>query len=229
MGEVALSDHGGSEATFCHGISLLLTRIDCRLATSVKEREAIFRLRYEAGMRDRTIYQRSSPNFSDYYDDAGNAYLLGLYIDDGLASSIRFHIGSKEQRRFPSLDLFPDSLKSELELGHVIIDCTRFVSDEHLSLLNRELPYATLRFCVLAAEHFKADYLITAVSPAHQAFYRRAFNYRPASEARLHPHLATYVRLMTMDYKGAADALYRRYPFFRSTPGERRKLFGYDS
>jgi N-acyl-L-homoserine lactone synthetase len=224
--EAALSDHAGPESSFSNRIALLQARIDCRAATTGEQREAIFRLRYEAGMRERPIAQRSSLTFSDRYDNTGNVYLLGLYIDDELASSIRLHIASKEQPQFPSLDVFADALQSELDVGRVIIDGTRFVADEHLSQLNRELPYATLRFCMLAAEHFHADYLITAASPPHDAFYRRAFNYRPTSERRLHPDLATPVRLMTLNYPTAADDLYRRYPFFRSTPAERWKLFG---
>jgi hypothetical protein len=218
----ALLDHAGPDSSFCNRVALLLARIDCRLATSGKQREAIFRLRYEAGMRERAFSQ----TFSDRYDYTSNVYLFGLYIDDELASSIRIHTSSQEQQQFPSLEMFADVLRSKFGSSQVIIDGTRFVADEHLSQLYRELPYATLRFCILAAEHFNADYLITAASPAHQAFYRRAFNYRSISEPRLHPDLASTVRLMTLNYPTSADDLDRRYPFFRSTPAERRKLFG---
>ena len=36
----------------------------------------------------------SSRTFFDAYDDTGNVYLLGLYIDNELASSIRLHVAS---------------------------------------------------------------------------------------------------------------------------------------
>ena len=111
-------------------------------------------------------------------------YLFGLYIDDELASSIRLHIGSKEQRQFPSFETFADILQPKLDAGKVIIDSTRFVADQYLSQLNRELPYATLRICILAAQHFNADYMIATASAQHQAFYRRAFNYLPVSQPR---------------------------------------------
>lgn len=221
-----LSDHAGPDSSFCNRVALLLARIDCRLATSGQQREAIFRLRYEASMRERAFSQTYSPTFSDRYDYTGNAYLFGLYIDDELASSIRIHTASKEEQQFPSFEMFADVLRSNFDSNDVIIDCTRFVADEDLSQLYRELPYATLRFCVLAAEHFKADHLITAASSAHQSFYRRAFNYRSISEPRRPSDLPSPVRLMTLSYPTSANDLYRRYPFFRSTPAERWKLFG---
>jgi N-acyl-L-homoserine lactone synthetase len=226
IGGAALSDQDRPESSFCDRIALLLTKIDCRPTTSGQQREAIFRLRYEARMRERAFSRHPSLSFSDRYDNAGNVYLLGLYIDDELASSIRLHIASKEQPELPSLNVFADVLRSKLDNGQIIIECTRFVADEHLSQLYRELPYATLRYCMLAAEHFNADHLITAASPAHQAFYRRAFNYRSISGPRCHPDRA--ISLMTLNYRTAADDLYRRYPFFRSSQAERRKLFGYN-
>jgi N-acyl-L-homoserine lactone synthetase len=226
--EAAVPAHTGLESGFCDRVALLLAGVDCRLVTSGEQREAIFRLRYAAGMREGAVSQRSSLTFWDPYDYASNVYLFGLYIDDELASSIRLHIASKEQHTFPSLDVFADVLRSKLSTGQVIIDCSRFVADEHLSRLYHELPYATLRICMVAAEHFNADRLITAASPAHQVFYRRAFNYKPMSEWRLYPDLATSVRMMALNYPSVADDLYRRYPFFRSTSAERQQLFGHN-
>jgi N-acyl-L-homoserine lactone synthetase len=225
--EATLSDHARPGSNFPDRVALLLARIDCRLIVSGEQREAIFRLRYEAGMREQAISRPSSLNLSDRYDNVGNAYLFGLYIDDELASSIRLHIASKEQREFPSINVFADVLESKLDTGQVIVGCSRFVADEHLSQLNRELPYATLRCCMLAAEHFNADYLITAASPMHQAFYRRAFNYRTISEPRFDPHAASPVRLMALNYQTSAEDLYWQYAFYRSTPAERRKLFSH--
>jgi hypothetical protein len=89
------------------------------------------------------------------------------------------------------------------------------------------LPYATLRICILAAQHFNADYVIAAASAQHQAFYRRALNYLPVSQPRPDAYRAAPVRLMMLHYPSAADELYRRYPSFRSTAAERRKLFQY--
>jgi len=195
------------------------------LATADEQRQAIIRLRYEASLRDQAIYGRRLPILSDRYDDTGEVYLFGLYIDDELASSIRLHIGSKEHSDFPSFEAFADILQPKLELGNVIIDSTRFVANQYLSQLNRDLPYVTLRICMMAAEHFNADYVITAATAQHQEFYRRAFNYQPVSQLRSDASLAAPARLMMLHYRTAADELHRRYPILCSTRAERRKLF----
>jgi hypothetical protein len=224
--QAGLSIPAGPESGFCDRVGTILARSDCRLAKSAKQREEIFRLRQAACARVRAISRHPFP--SDHYDFAGNVYLLGLYVDGELASSMRLHVASTRQHRSPSLDVFGDMLRSKLDGGQVILDCTRFVADEHFSRVWRELPYATIRLYMLAAEHFRADYLTIAANQSHQSFYRRAFNFRTISEPRLHPDLAVPARLMSLNYPIEADDLYGRYPFFRSTSDERRKLFAHD-
>jgi N-acyl-L-homoserine lactone synthetase len=218
------SGHADNDS-FSDRLAQLLARIEFRRADSGEQREAIFRLRYQAYTREGAISPNSSGMFSDHYDETDNAYLFGLYIDDELASSLRLHIASKQHPNFPSLEVFPDLLQPKLDAGKVLVDSTRFVADEALSRLHRGLPYATLRLCMLAAEQFRADDLLAAVRVEHQAFYRRAFNHRLICEPRPYPQLAKPISLMTVHYPTAAGQLYRRYPFFRSTFLERRMLF----
>ena len=189
--EAALSDRISPELSFSERVALLLAKSDCKLATSGEQREAIIRLRSEAGVRERSIHGHRPLTFSDRFDETGNVYLFGLYIDDELASSIRLHVASKEHHQFPSFEVFADILQPKLDAGKVIIDSTRFVADQYLAQLNRELPYATLQLCILAAQHFNADYLIATASAQHEAFYRRAFNYRSSiTEPRPDAYLA---------------------------------------
>jgi len=221
----SFSDHAGAESSFSDRIARLSDRIDYRLADSDERREAIFRLRYQAYIRDGTISPNASRTFSDRYDETSNVYLLGLYIDDELASSIRLHVPSREHPDSPSLEVFADVLQPELDAGKVIIDATCFVADENIARLHRGLPYATLRLCMLAARYFSADHLLAAVRTEHQAFYRRAFNYQLICEPRPYPLLAKPLGLMTVHYPSEADQIGRRYPFFRSPLFERRMLF----
>jgi N-acyl-L-homoserine lactone synthetase len=213
-----------TEKNLSDRIAALLARIECRRADSVGEREAIFRLRYEAYLREGAISANSSRRFSDAYDDSPNAYLFGLYIDDALASSIRIHVASKEHPACLSLAAFPDILQPELDAGKVIIDPTRFVADERLSRIHRGLPYATLRLCPMAAEHFRADLVLAAVRVEHQAFYRRAFNQQLICEPRPYPNLTKPLSLMAIRYPADVDQRWRQYPF-TSTFVERQKLF----
>ncbi len=232
MASVALSHQsrvgkieGEDAGTFSDGVSKLLERIDCRRADTAEEREAIFRLRYQAYRREGAITANASETFSDPFDDIGLVYLFGLYLDNELASSIRIHVGSKEHPHFPSLEVFSDVLKPHLDAGKVIIDPTRFVSDERLSRLHRGLPYATLRLSMVAAEHFHADYVLAAVRAEHQAFYRRAFNQQVICEPRPYPQLIKPISLMAVHYPSLVDQLWQRYSFIPSTVSERRRLF----
>jgi hypothetical protein len=213
------------DQTFADHVTQLLARVVYRKGDSAEQREAFYRLRHDAYLREGAISADSCGTFSDAYDETDNAYLFGVYIDDQLASSLRLHAASKEHPHMPSLRVFPGYLQPDLDAGKVLIDSTHFVAEEHLSRLYRGLPYVTLRLCVLAAEHFRADYLFAAVWKEHQPFYRRAFNFQLISKPRAYPPLAKPFSLMRVYCPSAAEEWYRRYPFFRSSLHERRRLF----
>jgi N-acyl-L-homoserine lactone synthetase len=214
-----------AQGAFSDSVGRLLARIDYRRADSAEEREAIFRLRYDAYLREGAISGNPSGTFLDRYDDRPNAYLFGLYIDGKLASSIRIHVASKEQPSSLSLEAFPDILRPELDAGKIIIDPNRFVADPSLSRTHRGLPYATLRLSMMAAQHFNADLVLAAVRVEHQAFYRRAFNQQVICEPRPYPNLNKPLCLMAIHYPSAVNELWRRYPFIPATASERRRLF----
>jgi hypothetical protein len=90
----------GPHSSFSVSVAKLLDRIDYRRADTAESCEAIFRLRYQAYMRDGTITANASGTFSDHYDDTDNVYLFGLYIDGELASSIRHHVATREHPYF---------------------------------------------------------------------------------------------------------------------------------
>src|ERR1051326_8762746 len=122
--------------SFADRVANLLDRIDCRIAESDAERDAIFRLRYRAYLNEAAILPNSSQSFSDRYDELDNSWLFGLYLDGELASSIRVHVTSDDHSEFPSRKVFADLLEPELDAGKVIVDPTRFVTNKALSRLN---------------------------------------------------------------------------------------------
>jgi hypothetical protein len=77
----------------------------------MEERQAIFRLRYQAYVREGLIPANPFARFTDPADGAEDAYLFGVYIDGKLASSIRLHIGCRRRPAVPSRDVFPDALR----------------------------------------------------------------------------------------------------------------------
>jgi hypothetical protein len=222
----AISCPAPAESGLSDRVFELLGKIDCELAETDEQREAIFRLRYRAYMRERAISEDSSGTFFDRYDEKGNVFIFGFYIDGELASSIRVHVASRDHPEFTSLEPFSDLLQPELDAGRVIVDPTRFVTNDTFSRLHRALPYATLRVAGMACEYFGADHLLATVRKEHRAFYRRTFHHQLVCEARPYPGLTKPLSLMMMHYPTLAERLYQRYPFFRSSSVEQRRLFG---
>ena len=210
---------------FSERVADLLNRVDCRPAVSAAEREAIFRLRYQAYLSEGAIKPSFAQSFTDAYDETDNVWLLGLYLEGELASSIRLHVASAAHPDFPSRKVFAEVLEPELAAGKVIVDPTRFVTHRRYSRGNFGLTYATVRLAWLAAGYFGAAHLLAAVRAEHQAFYHRTFNHRMICAPRPYPLLAKPISLMTVHHSSVADQVHRRYPFFRSTFVERRMLF----
>jgi N-acyl amino acid synthase FeeM len=151
-------------------LGTLFSRIEYRRADSPEEREAIFRLRHEAYLREGAIAPNHTGRFADADDEAENAYLVGLYIDGELASALRLHVATKDHPDVPSFHVFSDILQPRLDAGRIILGFTRFVADERLSRLHSGLPYATLRPCMLAAEYFHADEMLVACGSSIRRF-----------------------------------------------------------
>ena len=206
----------------------LLERVDYRRVETPEDREAIFRLRYFAYLREGAIAANVQERFADPLDDTPNAWIFGVYVDGELASSIRLHVASRQARDLPALNVFPDLLDPEIDAGKTIVDPTRFVVDRVASRRYPELCYVTTRLAWLASEYFQASLLLATVRAEHQAFYRRVFGHRLICDPRHYPSLAKPISLMAVDYAMVRERVPQRYPFFRSTFFERRMLFGRD-
>ena len=203
----------------------LLDHVDYRLAETPAEKEAIYRLRYRAYLREGAILPSESQRVNDIYDDAPNAWIFGIHIDGELCSSIRVSVATSEWRMSPSVELFGDLLPPELDKGRVFIDPTRFVADPEKAKRFPELPYATVRLGYVAGVHFNADVGLALVRPEHQAFYRRLFLQESWGEPRLLTGLLKPVGLMAADFPALREKVFQRYPMMRSSAFERRMLF----
>ncbi|HEY0441288.1 MAG TPA: hypothetical protein VGD36_14545 [Xanthobacteraceae bacterium] len=203
----------------------LLECLDYRRADTAEDKEAIYRLRYEAYLREQTIVPDHTRRFADADDDLPNVWIFGLYIEGTLASSIRLHVASSLADEMPSTHVFEDVLRPHLAAGRTLVDPTRFVADYNCARNHPELPYLTLRLIWLAGEYFNADLMLAAVRSEHQAFYKRVFGHRPVCEPRVYPQLTKPISLMTLDYRAQKERVHQRYPFLRSTFFERRMLF----
>jgi N-acyl-L-homoserine lactone synthetase len=211
--------------SFTDRVQELLERVDYRLAETEEERESIFRLRYEAYLREGAIAPNTAGILTDHYDDTDNVWIFGVHIEGQLASSIRVHAASQQHPISPSVDVFADLLMPELALGKTVIDPTRFVADHEMARRHPELPYVTVRLGYLAGEFLSAEIGVASVRSEHKAFYRRLFGMSQSGEERRGPGLVKPVCLMKTNYASVRDQIVGRYPFMRSTVFERRMLF----
>ena len=225
MGVVA-GHSSGTGSRFAGTLIELMDRVEYRRVTAEDQFDPVYRLRYEAYRREDFIPINSQQVVRDEFDDLPNVYSFGVYIDDQLVSSVRFHKLTKEFRHSPSHSVFGDILDPILDAGHTILDPGRFTTDYEASLAYPALPYLTLRIPTIAVLYFKAKYCLNSVRPEHGAFYRRVYRSVPMSEPRYYHGLSFPMVLYACDLIPIYDDLLRRYPFFRSTADERQRMFG---
>jgi N-acyl-L-homoserine lactone synthetase len=207
-------------------VQLFLQQVDYRRAETDEDREAIFRLRYDAYLREGAITPSFARRMTDKYDDLDNAWIIGAWYEGRLASSMRIHIGSLDYPEMVATDVFGEYVRPELEAGKTVVDPTRFVVDPSMAGRHPELPYITTRIGHMAAEHFDADIVLATVRAEHQAFYKRVFGHSTVCPPRDYPTLIKPLSLMMLDYPAERLRIRQRYPFFGSTLAERASLFG---
>ncbi len=207
-------------------MGLLVEQVEYRRADTDREREAIYRLRYDAYLREGAIQPNFGRRLADRYDDLDNAWLIGLYLNGRLASSMRIHVANRDYPGMVAADVFGDVVLPELEAGKTIVDPTRFVADAEMTRLYPELAYLTVRVGHMAAEYFDADIVLATVRQEHQAFYRRVFGHTAVCEPRSYPLLIKPLSLMMLDVNASRPMINARYPFFVSSQEERVRVFG---
>lgn len=211
--------------SFTDRIFHALDRVDYRRVESAEDREAIYRMRYDAYLREGAIAPDFSRRLSDRFEELENTWTFGVYIDGELGSSFRLHLAQPGNADTPAMQVFPEFIQSEIEAGKTIIDPSRFVADWTVARRYPELPYVTVRLGYMAAEYFSADFVLATVRTEHQAFYKRVFGHHQVCPPRTYLTLTKPLSLMTLHYPPARERILRRHPFFRSTLFERRMLF----
>jgi len=203
----------------------LLDRVDYRLVETAEERDRICSLRYRAYLNGGLIPPSEAQRVYDPYDDAPNAWTLGIYVDGELCSSVRLHVLTPEWRMSHATELFGDVLHPRLDRGEVFVDPSRLAADPEKARRFPELPYLTVRLGFMACEYFNADTGLALVRAEHQAFYRRVFLQETIAEPRPIPIILQKVALMACDFRAVREKVLTRFPIMRSTSVEQRMLF----
>ncbi len=222
-------DSNDNGRPFTERLNGYLQDADYRVASNSEEREALFKLRYNSYRRENTIAENPKGSFSDDYDQMENCWLFGVYLDERLVSSIRFHIISPEMPKGPAYDVFPDIVRPMIAAGQTIVDPTRLVVDRKMTELYPELPYVTIRSAFMAAEYFEAEYMLATVRKEHQSFYKRLFGFKEICPPRPYPMLLKPISLLAANMPLQRDKVVSKYPVFLSSFTERRMLFQQDN
>ncbi len=221
-----MSSDNGTGHVLCDRIASLMPVVEYRNMVEPEDREAAFRLRYDAYRRENRIPENSQRLSSDFLDDMPNAQTFGVFIAGKLASSIRLNMVTQDCPQSISMVSNREQLETMLESGKTFIDPSRFVIDMRAVCDFPELPYLTMRIPVMACLHFNVDECLTLVRREHHSFYRRIFRSQPIAEPVHLDMLNMDVQLMSSRVDDIHNELDRRYPFFRSDYLERRRLFG---
>lgn len=217
----------GAVAGFSDRVSNFMERVEHRIAKTDCDREAAFRLRHDAYVRNGLMEQRTDRRLFDArYDNAADAWIAMTLVDGELAATARLNLGAGEHSVLPSLAVYPDVIAPQLRQGLVILETTRFAAKIEFSRLSPELAYVALRPSYMAAEHFDIDLAIASPRLEHMAFYRRVLRFAPWCEPRPYPGLTAKFGCMGMDFQEARAGVEARYPFYKSTVTEREALFG---
>ncbi len=212
---------------FSDRILRFLERVKHHVARTPTEREAVFRLRYDAYIRNGLIESRADGQlYDENYDDGPNSWITTTFIDGELAGTTRVNLASSVNASLPCLGVFRDVVEPYLSANRVIVELTRTAARLDFSGLYPELPYITLRPAFLAAEHFDADFAVATARAEHLAFFRRIFRFVPWCEFRDYPNVTAKIACLGSDFRAGKARVAARYPFFRSTAAEREALYG---
>jgi hypothetical protein len=217
----------GALIGFSDRVLRFLERVEHRIARTDHEREAAFRLRYDAYQRNGLMEPRPDRRlFDERYDNVANAWITMTFVDGELAATTRLNLGLGEDSILPSMAVYPDVVGPRLRAGLAILETTRLAANIEFSGSHPEVAYLAMRPGYMAATHFDIDLAVASPRLEHMAFYRRVLQFVPWCEPRPYPGLTAKFACMGADFHEVRERVEARYPFYRSTLTEREALFG---
>ena len=211
---------------FSDRVLRLLETAEHRIATSPVQREAVFRMRYEAYQRNGLLEPREDGRLHDErYDDIPDSWITVTFIGGELAGTVRVNVGAHEDALLPGLQVFRDILGPKLQ-DRRVVEFTRLAAKFSLASTHPELAYVIMRPAYMAAEHFEADFAVATPRAEHISFYKRVFGAALWCPPRHYPEITAKIACMAADYREVRKIIESHYPFFKSDHAERKALFG---
>jgi hypothetical protein len=216
-----------ARSRFSERLLRFLQRVEHRIAKSADQREAVFRMRYQAYLRNGLMTAHSDGQLYDpKYDDATNAWVTMTLVDGELAGTTRINVAYGDYSGLPAVHAYPEVMEPRLINQPVIVEFTRLAARLEMASVHPELAYMIMRPAFLAGEHFDADLAVASPRAEHLAFYRRVFDGVAWCEPRVYPGLTAKFACMGASFRAHRERIVARYPFYRSSAAEREALFG---
>jgi hypothetical protein len=215
----------GRTSDFVQNVFSLLERTEYRRCEKGDDLQDIYRLRYKAYRMNEVVPDNEDRIIHDELDEVPNVYKFGIYIDQVLVSTLRVHHVTAATPWSASMKTFSDILQPMLDRGVTFVCMSRFGSDPEASKLFPQLPYVTLRLASMACLYFNVPYGLSTVREDHGGFYRRIYRSKKIGPGRPYPGFVKKVELYMTDAHTDQASFFARFPFFQSTPLERRMLF----
>jgi hypothetical protein len=210
---------------FSQSIFSLLERVEYRRITTSADLHEIERLRRTSYDSKTFIDHEHFGTFIDDSDTDKDCYVIGVYIDEQLVSTVRLHIVTLERLHGPAIKVFPEVTLKLLQNGERLIDPSRFASDPVAMWKYPSIPLLTLRAAAMAIEYFSADYCMSVVREDAKSFYKRCLGAVELSDARMIEGYSVPIIIMTSKLTDMRDKVATRFPFFKSQPYERKLMF----
>jgi hypothetical protein len=218
-------DSGQSNKSFLGSMFNLLDRVEYRRIFSQEDFAAVGKLRDTSYNSRDFIDAERFGSFVDEYDRADDCYVIGVYIDEFLTSTVRLHVASAAHLHGPTASYFPERAAQLTENGNCYVDPSRFAADHQMLWQYPAIPFLTLRVAAMASEYFNASHCMTFVRSDAASFYRRSFgsvDMEPPQQVR---GFTVPMMLLGARIDDIRARLETRMPFFKSQSWEQKMMF----
>jgi hypothetical protein len=219
------SDIKPALGNYLQSIFALLEKVEYRRITTRSDFEDIENLRKTAYESKTFIDSSHFGSFFDEDDISEDVFVIGVYINEQLVSTIRLHIVKPDHVHGPSSHLFPLPTLNLLNENQLIIDPSRFASDPLALWKYPAIPLLTLRSAAMAIEYFSAQMLIGSVREDASAFYKRCFGGELVCPPTVLKGYSVPLVMLACPVAAIYEKMQTNYPFFKSQPYERKLMF----
>ncbi len=219
------TDSGQSNRAFLGSMFNLLDRVEYRRMTSVEDMAAIEKLRSASYNNREFIDAKQFGSFVDTYDRSEDCYVIGVYIDEVLTSTVRIHVTSSRHLHGPTASFFPARAAQLVEGGKCYVDPSRFAADHQMLWQYPAIPFLTLRVAAMASEYFDASHCMTFVRSDAASFYRRSFGSVDMEPPQTVHGFTVPMMLLGARIDDIRARLETRLPFFKSQYWEQKMMF----